>query len=391
MKRAALALAVAACGTPTPQIKLHLARTLSQQCMANCADIPLPCNAVMSIRIVDHDDPSIRYLEQCAPVTPDNNYDVCSLNHIVLEQDAIPVHELAVQIAVFPGEALGFTGEGDPVCPDVNFNHANGLPVEEVGAPALGGETFYHPGDSEVDVTLGCTDLSAMRAGKTCKNPTADALSATVVDFDTRAPVRAGQQGDAERLVVLVGEPHLFDGGYVLNASDTISLKLDAEDTSSPVWTAAAEPAFVDNACVEVLEVGPQGSTASLHCAPVGDPPPELRGIWIKRDRLRSIVGSLGLSEFPDEGLTVGMVVDGTANGVANYTVKPSGAGSVVYVSDDGLVGGSATSKTGIFVSRDAPFGTMFSATGMKPTVPAVGGLVAGKVTIVIVPFAPAQ
>jgi hypothetical protein len=63
----------------------------------------------------------------------------------------------------------------------------------------------------------------------------------------------------------------------------------------------------------------------------------------------------------------------------------------VVYVSDDGLVGGSATSKTGIFVSRDAPFGTMFSATGMKPTVPAVGGLVAGKVTIVIVPFAPAQ
>ena len=390
MKRVALALAVAACGTPTPQIKLKLFTGKGQTCKPACADVPLPCNAVMSVRIVDRGNPSIRHLDQCVTVSPDNNNDVCSLNHIVLDQVAIPVQELAVQIAVFPGDQLALDADHNPVCPDVEFNHSNGLPVEQAGAPALGGETDYHPGDSVVDVSLGCTDLSATRAGKSCKNPPADALTATVIDFNTRVPVKAGAQGDAERLFVSVGEPHLLDGGYVLNPSDAIALKLDDEDTASPRWTAAAEPGFIDNACVEVLEVVPQ-ATASLHCAPVGDPPSDLRGIWIKRDRLRSIVGSLGLSEFPDEGLTVGMVVDGTANGVPNYTVVPSGAGSVVYVSDDGLVGGSATSKTGIFVSRDAPFGTMFSATGVKPTVSAVGGLVAGKVTIVIVPFAPPQ
>jgi hypothetical protein len=82
------------------------------------------------------------------------------------------------------------------------------------------------------------------------------------------------------------------------------------------------------------------------------------------------------------------MVVDATAGGVPNYTIQPSGAGSVVYVAKSGVVGGSATSETGIFASRDAPFGTLFTATGAKRTVPAVGGLVAGKVTLVIVPFA---
>ena len=50
------------------------------------------------------------------------------------------------------------------------------------------------------------------------------------------------------------------------------------------------------------------------------------------------------------------------------------------------------TSRTGIFISRDAPFGTRFSVDPNR-AVSAVGGLVKGKVTIAILPFAgrPAQ
>jgi hypothetical protein len=382
--RAALALALAACTTPTPQIKLKLSRASDQMCPADCAQIPLPCDAMMSIRVIDRDDPTVHHLDQCVSVAPNTKNDVCSLNRINLDSVAIPVRDLAVQIAVFPRAALAVDESGAPVCPNVEYNMSNGLPITQAGAPVLGGQTYYHPGDSIVEVTLGCTDLSAMTAGESCKSPPTS-LTATVDDFDTRVPVRAGPQG-ADRLYVSVGEPRLLDGGYVLNPRDTTALRLD--DDPTPQWTASGEPGFNQHACVEVLDDKPS-AIASLHCTPVSDPEP-LKGFWIKNERLHAILASLGLEGFPAEGLTVGMVVDATANGVPNYTVKAGGA-NVVYVTDSGVAGGSVTSNTGIFVSRDAPFGTMFNAIGQKPTVPAVGGLVVGKVTVVIVPFAAPQ
>lgn len=385
MTRALLVLAIAACGTPTPQITLKLAKPPSQACPADCAKVPLPCDAVMSIRIAERDDPSKRYLDQCIPVPPDVNNDVCSLNMIDLESAEIPVRDLVVQIAVFPRAVLDSDDQGDPVCPDIQYSSATGLPIEQAMAPALGGQTYYHPGDSQVEVTLGCTDLSAMRAGDSCRSPAAGTLSATVDDFDTRVPVTGGPLGVADHLYVSIGEPHLFDGGYVLNPRDAVLLHLD--DEQIPRWSAAADQKFTGYACVEVLEDTPQ-TIAALRCSPAVDPLPELTGIRISRDRLQNILKSLLLPAFPDEGLTIGIVVDAAANGAANYTVKPS-TGSVVYMSDAGVVGGTTTSDSGIFVSRDAPFGTVFSAVGASPTIPAVGGLVAGKVTIVILPFAP--
>jgi hypothetical protein len=375
-----------ACGTPTPQIKLALADppTQEQTCPTDCAKIPLPCNAVMSIRIVDTDDPGSRHIDQCKPVPPDVKNDLCSLNMIDLDAVPLPVRDLDVQIAVFPGSAVTTDPvTGTLVCPDVKFTAASGYPVEQALAPALGGHAYYHPGDSIVKVTLGCTDLSGA-AGEGCKSPAVGSLSATVDDFDTRVPVTVGSQGVADHLFVSIGEPHGFDGGYVLNPRDAIALHL--EDSAIPRWTAATAQKFTKYACVEVLEDTPQ-TIAALRCTRAVDPLPELAGMRISRDRLQNILKSLQISEFPPEGLTIGMVVDGTANGAADYTVRPS-VGSVIYLSQTGAIGGSATSSSGIFVSRDAPFGTMFSASGPSATVPAVGGLVAGKVTLVIVPFA---
>ena len=43
-----------------------------------------------------------------------------------------------------------------------------------------------------------------------------------------------------------------------------------------------------------------------------------------------------------------------------------------------------STSTSGIFVSRDAPYGTIFSAFVVNQAVNAIGGLVDGNATIVI-------
>jgi hypothetical protein len=398
-RRAALvAVALGACGTPTPQIQLALSSGDSQTCPDDCKKIPLPCDAVMSIRIVDPDapgDPAHRHLDQCERVPPDRKADVCSLNAINLDLQPLPVKDLEVQIAVFPGASVPVDPEtGDLICPDVRYSSASGFPVEYDQVPALGGTTYYHPGDQTVNVVLGCTDLSAMNAGDACNNPATGALTAGVDDFDTRVPVTVGPGGIADHLFVSVGEPHSFDGGFVLNPADAIALHLD--DSGGAIWTAASSQAFLKYACVEVLEDVPQ-AVATLRCSQAAMPLPRLSGMRINKTKLQSLLASIGLSsEFPTEGLTIGMVVDQQANGVENYIVSalPSSGGgaggTVTYMatSDDGTPT-NMTSKTGIFISRDAPFGTIFSARGQTASAPvmapAVGGLVAGKVTIVVI------
>jgi len=60
-------------------------------------------------------------------------------------------------------------------------------------------------------------------------------------------------------------------------------------------------------------------------------------------------------------------------------------SGTVKYLSANRLsVGGTVTSQGGIFLSQDAPFGTTFTTTQAGLTATAVGGLIDGKVTIVV-------
>lgn len=400
--RAALAaLALAACGTPTPQIQIDLASGDSQTCPDDCKKIPLPCDAVMSIRVVDPDapyDPARRHLDQCERVRPDHRIDVCSLNQINLDPVPLPVKDLEVQIAVFPGASVPVNPDtGDLACPEVHYS-ASGFPIEYAEVPALGGKTYYHPGDQVVNVVLGCTDLSASNAGDACNNPDAGALVAGVDDFDTRVPVTVGPGGVADHLFVSVGEPHSFDGGFVLNPADAIALHLDPSGMAE--WSAPSSQMFTKYACVEVLEDAP-GAVATLRCSHASDPLPRLSGMRISKTRLATILDSIGLSAatFPAEGVTIGMVVDQQANGVENYIVSalPSTtggtAGTVTYLATtEGAPPTNMTSKNGIFISRDAPFGTIFSARGQTQMAPAVGGLVAGKVTfVVIAPMLPGR
>ncbi len=377
---AACAAWVCACSTPTPQIVLGLAAPPACPSVA-CDSLSLPCDAVMSIRIVEPGDVSKRYLDQCVAVPRNKGNNVCALNMIDLQSTPLPVRDLAVQIAVFPGSAVRGP-DGTLTCPPVAYS-ANGFPITQAPAPAYGRQAFYHPGDSIVDVMLGCTDLSATQAGDSCGNPSAGAATATVLGFDTQVPVTVGPGGTADDLFVWSGEPHIFDGSYVLHPADVVAMHLDGNGT--PHWTAEVAQTFDSYACVEVLEDIAQ-TVATLHCTSAANASAELTGYWIRRDTLQSILKTaasvLGNSGLPDAGLTIGLVVDASsARGVKNVAVQINGPGHITYLSGDGTVGGDATFDNGVFVSDDVRFGTMFFAPGAPPE---IGGLVAGKATIVV-------
>jgi hypothetical protein len=97
---------------------------------------------------------------------------------------------------------------------------------------------------------------------------------------------------------------------------------------------------------------------------------------------LATYLSALGLMDFPEAGLTLGMVVDDQGKPVAGAVVS-AGMGTVEYLTDQGSAfGPGATGKDGIFVSRNAIFGTEFSTGTGGPT--GIGGLVAGRLTVVI-------
>ena len=388
MKRAifVLVLALAACNTPTPRLQLVFAGSPSQACPSTtCGGVPMNCKTVMSIRIFDPADAASPYVWQCVSVSPQQDNNMCALTGVDLVSTPIPVRDLEGQGALYPATEIppDPTRKGELMCPTtVEYNDSTGFPVEQPVTPALGGRAFYHPGDETVVVTLGCTHLDAIN--ESCAASSLVTVTATIDDFDTRIPVTGGPDGLADRLWVSVGEPRVFDNMSVLGASDVRSLARSI-DGPIPAWGGDIEYQFRKHACLEVLEIAGQ-TTATVRCTSVSlDPHLELHGVWMAKQRLDEILLALGTPEFPAEGLTVGVVVDGAGNPVDGAVVSASGS-TVAYLSKqrDAFISG-ATSTTGIFISRDAAFGTVFSTGGPgQPTVSGIAGLVEGTVTIVI-------
>lgn len=340
------------------------------------------CKTVMSIRIFDPADAATSYLSQCVSVSPQQDNNMCALTGVDLVSRPIPVRDLEIQVALYPATEIPSdpTRQGELMCPAmVEYNDSTGFPVEQPVTPALGGRAFYHPGDETVVVTLGCTHLDAIN--ESCAAPSLFTVTATIDDFDTRIPVTGGPDGLADRLWVSVGEPRVSDNMSVLGASDVRPLARSI-DGPIPAWGGDIEYEFHKHACLEVLETAGQ-STATVRCTSVSsDPHLELHGVWMAKQRLDEILLALGTPEFPAEGLTVGMVVDGMGTPVAGAVVSATGS-TVAYLSKqrDAFVSG-ATSDSGIFISRDATFGTEFSTGPDQPKL--IGGLVEGRVTIVI-------
>ena len=270
--------------------------------------------------------------------------------------------------------------------PDVAYNTTTGFPVDSWPAPALGGRSWYHPGDDTVVVKLGCTDLEALTQSCPSANPLR--VSATVDNFDDLFPVPTG--GPASQLRVSVGEPRSIDGIYELSAEDTRTLPPIGQGQVTATWGADVDVRFERYACVEVIEVVAQ-TNATLRCFSVtpGTQLDDLHGVRVSRDSLQKILRALspaGQPPFlvPDQGLTIGIVADRT--GPKHGMTVTSSDGAIQYLRDEALAS-DGTSDSGIFVAPGAKFGTVFTTSNGGAEISAVGGQVPGRVTVVVLKY----
>jgi len=407
--RAAVAIVVmlAACSDPKLSLRYRLTHGDSQQCFSDsgtvttdCQDVTMLCDAYLSVRVLRPTDQDAPYISVCEPLIHPQRK-LCGIAGIDLEQPAMPIPEqtLEVQMAVFPKDAIHFDPiSGVAVCPRVEFG-ANGLPVPALpfcddpeplncpSVPAIGGRAFYHPGDDTTVVDLGCTDLAELTDAEVCNQVTLVDVTATVADFDNL--VTSVDKQVADRLSVGVGEPK-FD--VINDTHELVSTKiheLDPVESTSPSWAATLDnPGFGNKACLAVRDDIAEATT-SLTCRGLDDPTADfdIPGVFLKKDVLSTMLGAIGFAKFPAKGgLVVGMVINENFQPIPGQTVGCNGC-TVSYLSDDrASVVTGGTSMSGVFVTRDAPFGTTFTVTSsVGPNVePVIGGIVEGKVTIVI-------
>ncbi|MBX3158785.1 MAG: hypothetical protein KF773_22650 [Deltaproteobacteria bacterium] len=391
----AVAVAVAACDAPSFQIIYDISNAAGGQTCGverrSCADISLACDAVLSVRILSPDRPNEPHIKVCERIVSAPKQDLCSITAIKLPVKEMPKETLEVQALIWPQTAVTDpqTGELDCLRNEVTFELATGFPILVKGEqPALGGRTYFHPGQTEAVVTLGCTFLESV-TGTTCIAANAVQVTAPVLDFDS------GAQINTNNVTVLVGEPRPMGEIHVLEVGDAAVLPV--LNATPLVWGGTVKLDLIETACIEVIE-GVAQSTATLHCYDGSSfPQPkmfDLPGILLSKPTLDQIIGALQLSVFPEAGITVGMVVDGglPVAGVSIASRRLSNPGAppptIQYLSADRKsVGGTATSSSGIFVSLDMPYATELTAP--PHTARAIGGRVRGKVTVVLLELAP--
>jgi hypothetical protein len=410
MRRSLLAsLAVlgglAGCELPPLALRFSITDNASQQCTgdtgnvtSSCEDITMLCDAVLSVRIVPPNDPTVPYVSVCRPLIG-AQHTLCSIAGIDLPAPTVPIPEqvLEVQMAVFPRSAVTQMDPvtGDLVCPRVEFA-ANGLPITALPVcseqdptscprmPAVGGRAFYSPGDEETVVELGCSDLTQLQDELTCEGIRRIQVTATVNDFDDLVSSVGDQLADS--LTVDIGEPKPASSAYTLVPGNT--RELIRSEAVSPAWSLQlTDLTFQDYVCLQVLEDGAQ-ATSALSCRADDDSDKiDMAGIYLSKITLNQILKALALPSFPlfpDEGLVVGIVIDEFFNPLPNVAVSCGGCDmKYLNANRSGLVTGT-TSMSGIFVSTNAPFGTGFTipSTALRPV---LGGLVERKVTIVVI------
>lgn len=391
---AALASAAAACSTPVPAINLQLNTTSDQQCpSSDCGDVLVPCPMAMSIKIVDPNNPNKVFLNQCTPVNHDRTNDLCALNSVTLASTPIPVQHVEVQVAVFAQAGLALNADGSLICPDVPFA-ATGFPVEQSSVtpggdvpPVVGGVGFYDPGDSKVDVNLGCTNLAALQS---CVSKNQLAVDARVTNFSTGTFVLQGTT-DVSHLAVSIGEPHSENGQFTFEVGDLTPINVKPGQDGTPEhWGGTVDVPFQQFVCLNVLEFAAE-ATATVTCAPklANTESLNLGGVWVATPQLSAILSALGSQAFPDTGLTIGMVVDDNGAPVTGQVVTASKS-TVQYLSADGHGGFTAASRPSatstIFVSTDAPFPTelVVNQGSGQASLVGVGGGIAGRVTVVL-------
>ncbi|MEO6774689.1 MAG: hypothetical protein ABI467_17070 [Kofleriaceae bacterium] len=391
----ALALALAACNDPTFTLRFRVTDGLAAACknasgqqVTQCQDVPMSCAAVASIRVFNPNTPTSPFISVCQELTMAPTPTLCEIAQVNLPQPAMPVdaQTLEVEILVYPKNRLQVDHNNVSICPSMVDLGADGFPTPSLvpclpdqpcePSPAVGGVAFYHPGDPETVVELGCADLTLLN-DPVCTGATTT-VTASITDFDTLVSVPPSL---ASRLTVAVGQPRpVLMGTVIHNLLDTTTPLAYDSTTSTPSWTGMLDMPLA-TPCIEVDEDVAQ-STKSVRCTE--SPDNDLIGTRLAKTTLDDIIAALGLPGFPDDGLVVGVVLDDHGNPAGGLPVTTT-AGTVQYLSADRHgIGGLVTAPNGIFLSTDATFGATFGAMMSGQQAQAVGGLIDGKVTIVV-------
>lgn len=389
---ALLWLVLAACEQPNARLTFTISDNPATNCgSTSCRDIPMPCDAVISIRIIDPDDP-VPVKAPCEVLPSSSRKDACPIESATLGDMPLTLKSKTYefQIVVWPRAEVEVldadgnpTGQYDCAKHDVKFDAIYGFPVAQDPAPALGGHAFYHPGDDEIRVELGCPNLESL---KTCIPELDVEFSTSVRYFDTLNLFVQTQQG--KDLSIAVGEPALRDGDavYSLKDDDLHKMKLDESNPFGALFKATFPSDFIDIACVQTFLPIAQ-STATVKCSTENVPPVESSlllpySVLLPKATLDGILLAMGTS-FPVNGMTIGVVVDKSFAPLANETVETSSPATIRYLSEDrtNLVA-PRTSSNGVFVSTDAEFKTRFSVPGAPEE---IGGRIKNVVTIVVI------
>jgi len=400
--RIALALVVlAACSDPPPlTIKYALKTEGPQVCYANlasqavassCTDVSMVCRSVLDLRIVSANDPNQAYVKLCQEVIGRQN--LCSIAGIDLPKpvSTIPEQTLAVEVALYRWDDLAKDDLLNPICPtDLAFAD-DGTPQTSDPTPVVGGRAFYHPGDTQTVVDLSCFDEPALQDPH-CLGKNTISVTATVNDFDAGVAVTSML---ADNLSVSIAEPTLQGSQYTITQTQLMNGALPRTPaTAIPSWAGNVELQLMSTACLDVDE-GVAESTHTVTCKQVAakQSQVDLPGVRLSKSSLDQILGALGATTFPEEGLVVGIVLDQLGNPYPDVNVTANDGTptpptvSYLAMNRSGLITG-ATSNNGIFLSTDAPYGTTFTAHGPSMNQPVgFGGLVAGKVNIVVLQF----
>ena len=396
MRAALVLVALAACSDPPPlTIKYALKSEGGQLCYAptqavatSCTEVSMVCRSVLDLRIVSANDPTQAYVKVCQEVIGRQN--LCSIAGIDVPKptSSIPEQTLAVEVALYRWDDLAKDDAQNPICPtDLAFAD-DGTPQTASPTPVVGGRAFYHPGDTQTVVDLSCFDEPALQDPR-CLGKNTISVTATVNDFDAGVPVTPAL---ADNLSVSIAEPTLQGTQYTITQTQLQAGALN-RTVSGPIpgWGGNVDLQLSSSACLDVDE-GVAESTHAVTCKQVASHQAsvDLPGIRLSKTTLGQILAAYPLATFPDAGMVVGIVLNQQGGPAANIPVvtgDPNIHISYLAANRSGIIAG-ATSTNGIFMSTDAPYGTLFTANGGTMNDPVgFGGLVAGKVNIVVLQF----
>jgi hypothetical protein len=376
---------LAACGGDGDSVGLHLSwRTSgSMPCpAATCASMELLCDATVSVRIIDAEDPTRIYVDRCLPL--DAAGDLCGLGALPIGGDQLPTTAVRVQVSIWPRDAVG------DQCPANVSYDLQGLPQLLGNTPAIGGEQLTRLGDRDVELALACPNIDAL-ASEVCLAGRPVQVNAGVDDF---AQGRSVDATTADYLILSAGEPEPATAGepqWELVPTKLSQLVPETGGRGDPTWTGVLDPAVQGVVCLEVLHRTEGTPTATCRTMPSAVRTLELSGGYVDPALRGRVLTALGLAALPPEGLVVGRVVDRNGAPVPGVSVSAVPAATAVYISDDGAridASITETSASGLFVSDDAGPGTTWSVGGSSPapvpaSTPAIGARIRGHLTVV--------